>query len=121
MEQAPCLSGNEFEGWRLALIKSESEEQVIAPGDDSYRPEELHVFDYVLFVIVAGLAAAMVGYAISRKIFSFGIPVILSALLVLQDVFIKNMKIRLYIDFIILLMGLCICWVDRKFRKNFDS
>ena len=81
-----------------------------------------HVFDNVLFMVLAGIAATTVLYAlVSRKFMSLGIPFILSAVVVLQDYLIKKLNIRFYIELIVLMIGLCICWFDRKIRKKTDS
>jgi peptidoglycan/LPS O-acetylase OafA/YrhL len=102
--------------------KLKSEEQMIVPGGYSESDKAAHVIDNVPLVIFAGIAAAMVVYAMMRrKFFSAGIPLIVSAVVVLADYLIKKLNLRLYIDLFVLMFGLCVCWLERKIRKDADS
>jgi hypothetical protein len=95
---------------------------MIHASNDSYSGKAPHVFDNVLFGILAGLVATMAVYAIvTRKFFSMAIPFILSAVVVLQDYFIKKLNIRLYVDLIILAIGACVWRLDRKFRTKTNA
>ncbi len=95
---------------------------MIAAGDYSYSDKAPHGFDNVLLMILAGIVVTMVIYAIiSRKLFSVGIPFMLSAVVVLQDYLIKKLNVRLYLDLVVLMIGLCVGWFARKIQKNTDS
>jgi hypothetical protein len=95
---------------------------MIDAGAYSYSGKALHTFDVVLFVILAGIAAKMVACAIMRrKFFSVGIPFIVSAVVVVADYLIKKLNLRLYLDLFVVMFGLCVCWLERKLRKQTDS
>ena len=90
---------------------------MFAKSDYAYLayPAQARAFDMFLFVCLVALFAIILVYTFKRrKFFDEGIPMALFGVVVLKNFVVKNSYIGLYIDLIILAIGLTVWWFNHK-------